>query len=56
MFPLEAVGYMIAAVLAVQRSLALCVVGVVAVIRAKREDIPAVVSALAQGVSGRGER
>jgi hypothetical protein len=38
----------IAAVMAVQRSLALCVVGIVAVIRARREDIPAVMSALAQ--------
>lgn len=46
MFPLEAVGYVIATLLAVQRSLALCVVGIVAVVRAERQDIPAVVRAL----------
>jgi hypothetical protein len=47
MLPVEVVGYVIATILAVQRSLALCVVGVVAVVRARREDIPAVVRALA---------
>jgi hypothetical protein len=56
MLPVEAVGYVIATILAVQRSLALCVVGIVAVIRARREDIPAVMSALAQTLSSRGER
>jgi hypothetical protein len=39
MFPIEAAGYVIAAILAAQRSLALCVVGLVAVIRAPQEDI-----------------
>lgn len=54
MFPLPVVGYVIAAILAVQRSLALCIIGIVAVIRARREDIPAVMGALAQGLASRG--
>jgi hypothetical protein len=53
MFPIEVVGYVIATILAVQRSLALCIVGVVAVVRAPREDIAAVVAALSGFMEGR---
>jgi hypothetical protein len=49
MVSLEVLGYVIAAILAIQRSLALCAVGVVAVVRAPREDIAAVVRALVAG-------
>ncbi len=45
MLPVEVVGYVIATILAIQRSLALAVVGIVAVVRARREDIPAVMRA-----------
>jgi hypothetical protein len=46
MLSVQVVCYVIAIILAVPRSLAVCVVGTVAVIRVERDDIPEVVRAM----------
>lgn len=46
MLPIETLGSVVVAAILGPRTVALCVVGIVAVIRAERRDIPAVMRAL----------